>query len=404
MINSEYGAVSAGGGDRDISWGFRDLTTELRRHDKIQGYVYTELTDIELEHNGFVNYDRSPKEFGYDAWVDNMTVADLQHEDFVGFDGPPVIVAKPGETLSIPAFVSHWSDTQGEIWLNRRLTGVDDLGRPVRVELDRKPVTWERYRVTAQPPLVVTVPDRPFVGAMAMELTDDGGKRLAANFVNIVVPRPEAAADTEVETITPRTVALRLPPHVLHLARWKGAGAPPTRLQPPGKYMFLGSGAVEYRFRVPPEVLAASPSRVGLLLELGTKARDERLDWPRIINPLDYPQTDGKKLPGSLEIYLNGHALEPVSLADDPADARGVLSHEAQVQHGSYGYLVRADVPLTDLPGFGEHLRENPEIRVVLEVPPGEHASGLSIYGASMGQYPIDPTIIVETERPIVFE
>ena len=47
LINSEYGAVSAGSGDRDISWGLRDLTTQLRRHPKIQGFVYTELTDIE---------------------------------------------------------------------------------------------------------------------------------------------------------------------------------------------------------------------------------------------------------------------------------------------------------------------------------------------------------------------
>ena len=59
LINSEYGAVSAGGGDRDISWGLRDLTTQLRRHPKIQGFVYTELTDIEWEHNGLVNYDRT---------------------------------------------------------------------------------------------------------------------------------------------------------------------------------------------------------------------------------------------------------------------------------------------------------------------------------------------------------
>ncbi|MBX6313521.1 MAG: glycoside hydrolase family 2, partial [Isosphaeraceae bacterium] len=41
LINSEYGAVSAGGGDRDISWGFRDLTTLLRKYSKIQGYIYT---------------------------------------------------------------------------------------------------------------------------------------------------------------------------------------------------------------------------------------------------------------------------------------------------------------------------------------------------------------------------
>ena len=74
LINSEYGAVSAGGGDRDISWGLRDLTTQLRRQRKIQGFVYTELADIEWEHNGLVNYDRTPKAFGYDR-VDSRHAA-----------------------------------------------------------------------------------------------------------------------------------------------------------------------------------------------------------------------------------------------------------------------------------------------------------------------------------------
>ena len=77
LINSEYGAVSAGSGDRDISWGLRDLTTQLRRHRKIQGFVYTELADIEWEHNGLVNYDRTPKLFGYDAWLPDMRPNEL---------------------------------------------------------------------------------------------------------------------------------------------------------------------------------------------------------------------------------------------------------------------------------------------------------------------------------------
>ena len=69
--------MSAGGGDRDISWGLRDLTTQLRRHPKIQGFVYTELTDIEWEHNGLVNYDRTPKVFGYDTWLPDMRPNEL---------------------------------------------------------------------------------------------------------------------------------------------------------------------------------------------------------------------------------------------------------------------------------------------------------------------------------------
>ena len=52
LLNSEYAGLGARGGDKDISYTFKFLTTELRRHAKICGYVYTELTDIEWEHNG----------------------------------------------------------------------------------------------------------------------------------------------------------------------------------------------------------------------------------------------------------------------------------------------------------------------------------------------------------------
>src|SRR5205823_7242284 len=65
ILNSEYGGLGARGGDKDIAYSFKFLTAELRRHPKICGYVYTELTDIEWEHNGLLNYDRSRKEFGY---------------------------------------------------------------------------------------------------------------------------------------------------------------------------------------------------------------------------------------------------------------------------------------------------------------------------------------------------
>jgi len=87
LISSEFGAVGSHGGDRDISWGLRYLITQLRRHEQIGGYVYAKLSDIEWEHNGVVNFDRSPKEFGYGAFVPGMTPADLQGADFVGFDG-----------------------------------------------------------------------------------------------------------------------------------------------------------------------------------------------------------------------------------------------------------------------------------------------------------------------------
>ncbi len=68
LINSEYGGVAAGSGDRD-SLGLSRFDHAFPRQPKIQGYVYTELDDIEWEHNGFVNYDRSLKDFGYQAFM-----------------------------------------------------------------------------------------------------------------------------------------------------------------------------------------------------------------------------------------------------------------------------------------------------------------------------------------------
>src|SRR5262249_48938518 len=159
FINSEYGSVSAGGGDRDVSWGFRDLTTLLRKSPKIQGYVYTELDDIEWEHNGFVNYDRTPKEFGYHAFVTGMTVADLQGPDFVGYDGPPVIVARPGETIAAPAFVSHYSDRKGPAWLDVTASWNLDLGaREAMAQAPGVQVDWTPYGVTPVGPLKVEAP------------------------------------------------------------------------------------------------------------------------------------------------------------------------------------------------------------------------------------------------------
>ena len=55
LINSEYGGVGALDGNRDISWSFRFLTNELRRHGSISGYIFTELHDVEWEYNGFMN-------------------------------------------------------------------------------------------------------------------------------------------------------------------------------------------------------------------------------------------------------------------------------------------------------------------------------------------------------------
>jgi hypothetical protein len=376
LINSEYGAVGSGGGDRDVSWGFRFLTTELRRHEKVQGYIYTELSDIEWEHNGFYNYDRTRKDFGYDAFVPGMTVADLQGEDFVGYDSPPALHTGTGGEVTIPLFVSHYSKlTQASLrwWL----TGFDDLGNKVETEAQTRPVEWKSYRVTTQTPLVMRIPGvRPFTGAIALELVDGRGKRIAANFVNV---EARTSPGPKVEVLGLRLVAIRFAPQdVATMA----AGEPEVHQ---GKVSAAREVALEYRVTLPDFVRQAEPASVELLAELATRAGDAKVDWPSRQKPVDYPQTEERKFPGSVRVRIGDSPVSEVSVPDDPADARGFLSSLARYHYASYGYLTRVTAPA---PAADFKLR--------LE---GEH--GIALYGEGMGRYGFNPAILVKTSHDV---
>ena len=244
LINSEYGAVSAGGGDRDISWGLRDLTTQLRRHRKIQGYIYTELSDIEWEHNGLVNYDRTPKVFGYDTWVPDMRPNELLGADFIGYDAPPAIVGKPGRD-------HHGPDLRQPLFGPPRDRPSCDGGPAATIpcgdirmvsELKTIPITWKPYDVVELEPLKVTLPDYPLVGALILTLRDQDDKRIAANFVNLVV-RPDDPLP-RIRRRGPNEVLVRFAPGDFAHQHW----SEPAKA-PPGKVYGYGKGYFEYRLR-----------------------------------------------------------------------------------------------------------------------------------------------------------
>ena len=76
----------------------------------------------------------------------------------------------------------------------------------------------------------------------------------------------------------------------------------------------------------------------------------------------------------------------------------------AKADPGSYGYLVKGEIMLEGLPDFVPRLARKPEVRVILESPVGETGAGLSVYGAHSGRYPLDPTLILETQNDIVWK
>ena len=393
LINSEYGGVGAGNGDRDVSWCFRDLTTQLRKQPKIQGYVYTELSDIEWEHNGFLNYDRSPKTFAYDAFVPGMTVADLQGADFVGVDGPPALVAKVGETIPIPVFVSHYSDLDAAPTLRWSASGTNDRGEAVQIAGRDRAVEWSKYGVKAQKPLALKVHE-PMVGAVSMVLLDKDGRKLAANYVNLVV-KPQAPAP-RLKRAGDREVTVRFAPEDFARSSWS-VGKPSDA---PGKASGRGVGSLEYRLRLPASVAKAGVKSVSLLAEVASKAGREKVEWPTRVSDEDYPQTDGKTHPSTMDVSVQGARLGRVELVDDPADSRGVLSHLAGRDPGSHGQIVRvsAEVPAQ----IREELAAGKPLVLTFAVPDdAPHKGGVCLFGAETGAYPFDPTLTIATEADL---
>ncbi len=395
LINSEYGAVSAGGGDRDISWGLRDLTTQLRRHRKIQGFVYTELTDIEWEHNGLVNYDRTPKLFGYDTWLPDMRPNELLGADFIGYDAPPAIVGKPGETITVPIFVSHFSDRTFQPKLRWWVSGYDARA-DIRTIVEPRsiPITWKPYDVVDLEPIRVRLPSYPFVGALMLTLREPSNQRFAGNFVNLVV-KPEKPLP-RIQRRGHKDVVVRFAPGEFARQRWSEAVKAPA-----GKVYGYGKGYYEYELQIPAVVAKAHPESIYYLFEASSKARRERVDWPQRVNRQDYPQTDAARpWSSTLAVSFNGQLIERLSLPDDPADARGVLSHLGGVEPGSHGELVNGLVTLND--SDRAHLAAGQPLIVRLAVPnDAPQAGGLCLFGANTGELPLDPTLDIHTRDPL---
>ena len=386
LINSEYGGIGAGNGDRDVSWAFRDLTTLLRRQPKIQGYVYTELTDIEWEHNGFVDYNRAPKFFGYEEFVPDMRPNELNGADFIGYEGPPVIVAKPGEEVTVPIFISHFSERKGPPKIRWWWSGFNDEADTMGQNPQNIKATWKPYDVATQEPVRIIAPNRPFVGAVALTLRDENNLRIAANFVNLVV-KPDTPLP-RIERVEDREARLRFAPGDFAKRSWSAGFGTPR-----GKVVGRGKGYFEYHLRIPATIVAAKPVSFFLRLEAASKGGRDQVDFSERVNREDYPQTDTRRAPSKLELVVNGETLREEELEDDPADARGVLSHLSKVDPGSHGDLIEFFHPFSEQ--TLKDLAAGKPLVIRLNVPVD---GGLSLYGADSGQYPFDPTLTIVTQ------
>lgn len=404
FVNNEFGYVAAFDGDSDWSWGNLFVVNAMRALDKLVGYTYTELTDIEWEHNGVYNYDRTPKEFGYDFWAPGMTVRDVFAEDFLVLDVPAVKYSKPGEKVTVPVIFSHMSGKyETGLVLKWQVRWLDRFGNwhEGKVQSRKCPKT-PAYKLTRLGEITFSLPNEPSLVTLVAWLENAQGKRVHINYTQWRVR--EESGLPRAEVLDKHTLALRFSPNDWSDSKFSELSMPEVPIE--GKHYGRGHGFVEYWLKLPEGVSLDNAQSLTLICEIAAKAGREKIDWAERVNPQDYPQTDVKKFPTTVEVSVNGVRIATWHLPDDPADARGVLSHWRGVERGSYGYLTRAETRLDTPEGVAivNRLRETGRLVIRFAVPwNAVHRGGLAIYGDTMGCYPVEPTVLLSFAKPLPF-
>jgi hypothetical protein len=372
LINSEYGGIGALDGDRDISWSFKFLTNELRRHQQISAYIYTELHDVEWEYNGLLNYDRTPKEFGYDPRI-------INESNSLPIDSPPARRLAPGEVVRLDVASSHFSSRRYEnVFLDWRMGGVDGRGQLHQdLARGRVPIPFPHRRVAHAHTIELRMPDTVMLCTLRLTAVTSEGVTIAENFINYFsspgypLPREETA----------RALILRGKPGDWEQAEWSGGAGDREKERVEDACYGFGQGYFEWVLRLNGAQLARA-RRLRILCEASS-------------HRIDAPQTDADIFPTTLRIVLNGVRVYEAVLRNHPHDSRGVLSY-LRGGAGAYGYPAYAVAEGTLLAEIGRKMVDD-TLRLRCEVPADALAQGgLTIYGAECGRFPVCPTVIID--------
>ena len=371
LINSEYGGIGALDGDRDISWSFKFLTNELRRHQQIAAYIYTELHDVEWEFNGFLNYDRTAKEFGYDPRI-------INESNTLPIDAPPAQRLSPGSRVRLPITSSHFSTRKYEgVSLHWRMGGVDHQGRLLRdLARGRRPIPFPHRTVAPAHTLDLQLPETSVLCTVFISARSEG-ETVAENFVHLFA----AGAYPQPREETPRALILRAIPGQWSSAEWNLGGCEPDQARADDACYGSGHGFFEWTLPLNGADIA-SARRLKLLCEASSHRSDN-------------PQTDDQAYPTTLQLFLNGIQVYGAVIPNHPHDSRGVLSY-LRGGVGAYGYLAHAYAEDALLKQIAEAGAPG-EVRLRCAVPESALAKGgLVLYGAECGRFPLCPTLIIE--------
>ncbi|MGM9653137.1 MAG: glycoside hydrolase family 2 protein [Eubacteriales bacterium] len=389
-MNSECGnvwGVKGNAGESDISWQYKYMMNEFRLHDTLCGFVFTEFHDVVNEFNGYYKLDNGDKDFGYAEW--GMSLRDLHAQDYLGADFAPMTTVQPSDVICVPMFGSSFTDARHGrllrvVW---SLNVSDPLDGDYTADSGEYGVVWSGYGTFPAGTIDVEMPQHDGTAALQWALLD-GDETVMQNCILFDI---DGGA---------RGDALVLEPKELHAAGWQRS----FTAQEGGKLNGLGAGEFTAEIRCADIPAFSDADNLRIVLEASTRApmthdfpddsAAERVDISYMLgyrcdpgaNRNSFPQTDGAKHPGTLELLIDGEPCATFCLPDCPADSRGALSHHYQAaddlldEAGSYGYLCDTVIPSALL----LRLQAKDSFTLTLRC---ADPCGLSLFGRKSGRY-----------------
>lgn len=389
LMNSECGmvwGVDDSAGDSDLAWQYHYMLNEYRLHEKICGFIFTEFHDVVNEFNGYYRIDDTDKDFGYQDFCRGMSLRDLHTPDFVAVDCAPTRTVQAGEEVSTPLVLSSFCDAHHgklchltwELWY-------DSLDGRVVADSGKQALPLFGYGTTALGELKTRMPNENAVAVLSLYLTDEEGTVISRNFTTFDVRAALPEKMLEIPVCSAETEGFEL--------TWNALVD--------DKLCLGGKGEAVYEVELPADlkkanemVLHFEASSKRILnkdrKEIGESEQDHGFMRGYLVDrgsfANSYWMTDDTRFPSVVDVMVNDEVIETITLANDWADARGVLSWHRQPNHrkldeaGSYGEEKHIAIPSRMIPSI---LRQG-KMKLTFRV---KDQGGLALYGRNCGRY-----------------
>lgn len=407
FMNSECGNVwgyEGSTGDIDWSYDYHRMINSFRMFPELAGWVYTEHHDVINEWNGYWKFDRSKKYTGVEQIFDGMRLNDFHSPIYLSTGGEICQTVSGGEKIDVPLFISSMTPEEygEELIIDYKLSHINHIAEESILQSNQIKFDYHPWLQKSLPSLSLTMAQVNGLSKLTLTLKTTKGEVLHRNFMHFEVISEKELNNAEVFDIPVKSFS-------------NSSWSEKSWLVFDGKKANgTGSGFFEYEIAIPKEIKMQNHKEIFFIAELSSKELFEKdkddiiiedgLDYMKgsiqkpSTNPNSYPMTDTKFFQSNIDVYVNDKFKQDVTLYDDPADHRGVLSWHNQERSelgsvkleeaGSYGYLVKIPISDKEL----EYSINNGKIKIKMKT---KGDGGIAIYGKSFGRYPFDPSLVL---------